>query len=56
MTWAPVGAIKRPSEVPPAVDKLGSILQTVLIACFTLSISSPSLVTNGWPDNDQSSV
>ena len=55
-TCAPVGAMKRPSEVPPAVDNSVSISHTSRIAACAASTSSPRGVKNAWPDSDQSSV
>ena len=53
-TWVPVGAINRPSEVPPEVDNSVSIFKQSLILAFTAEISSPPWVIKGSPDNRHS--
>ncbi len=55
-TWAPVGAIKRPSEVPPEVESSVSIPLTLRIAARVASTRSPAGVRKGSPESFQSSV
>ena len=49
-TCAPVGAMKRPSEVPPEVDSSVFMPTTWLMALTAAATSYPSAVKNGKPD------
>jgi len=53
-TCAPVGAIKRPSDVPPAVESSESKPHVSFIAFCVALTSSPGLVKKACPDKAQS--
>ena len=54
ITSAPVGAMNRASEVPPAVESSGSMPDTSRTAAVTASRSGPPRVRNGAAECCQS--
>ena len=56
ITAAPVGAIKRPSDVPPAVESVAAAPLIAAIALCAAWVNSDGWVIKGCPEMRQSSV